>query len=1065
MLNGFVVGSVVRRVLWVACFSSALLLSGCQGDDQPSVDPDPELNRVTVSIAGQSGNTLRMDVGDTVRLNARAFYSDDTNTSVDASQVVWDVRREGNGGRVIEINSGTLNAVSSGTAYVQAVYKTIPSEETITVVVSGDEPPPPECVLSEIDVSGPAVLDVGASGQYTALGVCDDGATQLVSGVVWTSSKTTVATIGRNSGNAMAIAEGETTIKAVVNGVSGELDVTIEGDNLPPPTVKLEVSKQGSDAGLCPGKTLQLAAKYTIDASESDVTTSANWSVNNSAVATVDDGVLTALKAGTVTVSASYLGAIDSSPETVTIGECGLTLYVKKPSSWASVNIYAWDDAATPNQPAGAWPGGAMEKDGSDDWYKRVFVGAEKLNVIFNNGGTEQTVDYKGRTANGWCELTPAGKTATCVWHDKDPRKPSEVLDLDVTPADTSFTDSVTATIKWNAAVAKYCRYTTDGTNPVNAGSNCQSSVSNLGKTLAVGQKVTLTVCGADNTSTPCVTRVYTKANTPPPAAFTWDNATVYFVVTDRFHNGDQTNDESYGRKKNDGDQNVGTWHGGDLAGLTAKINEGYFSNLGVNALWITAPYEQIHGWVKGGNGSDFKHYGYHGYWVKDYTVLDKNMGTISGARDDMRTFVDAAHAKGIRVLFDIVMNHPGYYTPQDLAEDGVQVLKRQDWQNLTLANYGEYIDYDSQNFTQAWGGDWVRIGSLTDTIPGHDPAPCGNVDSCPETFTLNYLPDFKTESSKSVDLPAFLKRKADTKAQYLANHTPRKYLVKWLSDWVRTYGIDGFRCDTAKHVEKEGWAELKNSAAAALREWKQNNPNKKLDDLGFWMVGEHWDHGAYESAYFNYGFDAMINFAFQEEARGKTGSNSDMARMDGLYAGYANLVNNSSKVNLLSYISSHDEKLFAGDGDQRDRYKRAAGLLLMTPGAVQIYYGDENARRNGPSKSDPDQGSRSDMNFSENADVLAHWQKIGQFRQQHIAVGAGQHKKMGDAPYHFARTTANDKVVVAFGAQGTVNLSVSGVFEDGALVKDAYTGKTATVSGGKVSIAADSNGVVLLSK
>ena len=78
--------------------------------------------------------------------------------------------------------------------------------------------------------------------------------------------------------------------------------------------------------------------------------------------------------------------------------------------------------------------------------------------------------------------------------------------------------------------------------------------------------------------------------------AFDWDNASVYFVITDRFENGNPSNDHSYGRSKNNGDykNQPGTFHGGDIAGLTKKLNEGYFTDLGVNAIWITAPYEQI---------------------------------------------------------------------------------------------------------------------------------------------------------------------------------------------------------------------------------------------------------------------------------------------------------------------------------------------------------------------------------------------------------------------------------------------------------------------------------------
>lgn len=80
---------------------------------------------------------------------------------------------------------------------------------------------------------------------------------------------------------------------------------------------------------------------------------------------------------------------------------------------------------------------------------------------------------------------------------------------------------------------------------------------------------------------------------------FSWDNATVYFAMTDRFYDGNPDNNQSYGRPQVDATgQNIGTFHGGDLQGLTDKLNEGYFFALGVNAIWITAPYEQIHGWL-----------------------------------------------------------------------------------------------------------------------------------------------------------------------------------------------------------------------------------------------------------------------------------------------------------------------------------------------------------------------------------------------------------------------------------------------------------------------------------
>ncbi len=153
------------------------------------------------------------------------------------------------------------------------------------------------------------------------------------------------------------------------------------------------------------------------------------------------------------------------------------------------------------------------------------------------------------------------------------------------------------------------------------------------------------------------------SAQTQQAAPFSWQNATVYFALTDRFNNGNPANDHSYGRH-GDGMQEIGTFHGGDLAGLTEKLD--YLQQLGVNALWISSPLEQIHGWVGGGTKGDFPHYAYHGYYGLDWTRLDANMGT----EQDLRTLVEQAHKRGIRILFDVVMNHVGYATLADMQND-----------------------------------------------------------------------------------------------------------------------------------------------------------------------------------------------------------------------------------------------------------------------------------------------------------------------------------------------------------------------------------------------------------
>ncbi len=547
---------------------------------------------------------------------------------------------------------------------------------------------------------------------------------------------------------------------------------------------------------------------------------------------------------------------------------------------------------------------------------------------------------------------------------------------------------------------------------------------------------------------------------------FSWDNANVYFVLPDRFYNGNTSNDNSYGRPQQDAwGKNIGTFHGGDIKGLTQKLEEGYFTELGTNAIWITAPWEQIHGWVGGGSGGDFAHYAYHGYYGLDFTAMDQNMGTI----DEMREFVDLAHSLGIRVVLDIVMNHVGYPTIVDMHDFGFGDsggLSRnwtpdrgqgQDWHT-----HNDVINKDNAAaWANWWGRDWIRA----DETAGYD-----NGGSSEISMNLSFLPDVKTETTTGVSLPPILKNKwndqssgsedwlvpaAEPYRQEL-NIAPKDYMVKWLTSWVEEFGVDGFRVDTAKHVEIDRWAQLKDEAEVALQTWRENNPDRpgaNWDD-DFWMTAEVFGHGLGKSEYFDNGFDSVINFDFQ-----KANKND----LEGLFSRYAKEINNDPDYNMLSYISSHDTALY-----NRSDLIQAGTALLLLPGGVQTFYGDETARPMGDGGSDPEQGTRSSMKW-DNIDqtVLSHWQKLGQFRNDHIAVGAGEHQQLSSEPYTFSRVYESDElideVVIAVGAQGTTEVTVEGIFEDGTVVRDAYTGNETKVTNGIASFAAGNQGIILI--
>lgn len=144
---------------------------------------------------------------------------------------------------------------------------------------------------------------------------------------------------------------------------------------------------------------------------------------------------------------------------------------------------------------------------------------------------------------------------------------------------------------------------------------------------------------------------------------FDWDEAVVYFMMTDRFFDGNESNNTASGADTY-GD-NPGLYHGGDFAGVTAKLD--YLQNLGVNTIWITPIVENIKGVAVTDEGSKDVPYNaaYHGYWASDFTKLNPTLGTT----EEFETMISEAHSRGMRIMVDIVVNHAGYGTESTFAD------------------------------------------------------------------------------------------------------------------------------------------------------------------------------------------------------------------------------------------------------------------------------------------------------------------------------------------------------------------------------------------------------------
>ena len=458
---------------------------------------------------------------------------------------------------------------------------------------------------------------------------------------------------------------------------------------------------------------------------------------------------------------------------------------------------------------------------------------------------------------------------------------------------------------------------------------------------------------------------------------FSWKSANIYFLLTDRF-NAAESDTTRVGADKETAV--LRGFEGGNIKGVTNKIKEGYFQKLGVDAIWTTPVVRQIDDATDEGTGVT---YGYHGYWTKDWTSIEPSFGT----HQELKEFVETAHEAGIKVVMDAVLNHTGPVTDLD----------------------------------PTFPEQWVR-----------ETPPCDfkNYQGTVECTLVANLPDIKTESGEEVELPQTLldfwesENRMEQEIEELdaffnktgLKKTPRNYVIKWLTDYVRELGIDGFRVDTTKHVDEDSWVVLKQEAERAFEEYHQNN--NSVPSAPFYMVGEvyfygisggpEYDFGDKKVNYFDYGFDALINFDFKADAAN---------HYEFVFNKYDSLLNQTHKnISVLSYISSHDDS--QPFDIEREEPIKSANMLLLAPGGVQMYYGDEISRPLVIEGAEGDANLRSVMNWSsieepETKEILTHWQKLGQFRKSHPAIGLGKHKMLQIEPYFFSRSYEGDTAIV----------------------------------------------------
>ena len=416
----------------------------------------------------------------------------------------------------------------------------------------------------------------------------------------------------------------------------------------------------------------------------------------------------------------------------------------------------------------------------------------------------------------------------------------------------------------------------------------------------------------------------------------------VYFVLPDRFANGDPKNDRGDlkgDRLKTGFDPAAkGFYHGGDLKGLTQHLD--YIQSLGATAVWFAPVFKNKA--VQGGKGDESA--GYHGYWITDFTRVDPHFGT----NQEFKAFVDAAHARGMKVYMDIVVNH---------TADVIQ------YREGASESY-PYRAKGAYPFSRRGGpgGPVINRGFGDDS----DPSPANWAKLTDQTFAYTpYVPKGE-EHAKVPDWlndPQWYHNRGNTNwsgesAQYgdfvglddLATENPRVLagFIEIYGSWIDRFGVDGFRIDTAKHVDAAFWRSF--VPAMLARAKARGIPNFHI--FGEVATGDY-DPALLASWTRNAGLPATLDFAFAHAAvaaaSGAAGT-QELARLiddDVLYEGGA-----AGALIQPTFLGNHDAgraamflTRLAPKADRDELLARtmlAHAIMLTMRGVPVIYSGDE---------------------------------------------------------------------------------------------------------------------------
>ncbi|MFD9659036.1 pullulanase-type alpha-1,6-glucosidase [Streptomyces mirabilis] len=457
------------------------------------------------------------------------------------------------------------------------------------------------------------------------------------------------------------------------------------------------------------------------------------------------------------------------------------------------------------------------------------------------------------------------------------------------------------------------------------------------------------------------------RAQTPPappsdaklaaePARHDDTREQFYFVMPDRFANGDTSNDRGglTGSRLATGydPTDKGFYQGGDLKGLTRKLD--YIKGLGTTAIWMAPIFKNQAVQGTGSNASA----GYHGYWITDFTQVDPHFGT----NKDLATLISKAHAKGMKVFFDVITNHTADVVDYEGKSYGY----------LSKGAF-PYLTKDGKPFDDA------------DYADGKKTFPAVTTASFPKTPTV-------PADKANVKVPSWLNdptmyhnRGDSTYAGENATYgdfsglddlwTERPEVVSGMEriyeKWVRDFGVDGFRIDTVKHVDMEFWTQW----ATALDAYAAKRGRKN-----FFMFGEVYSADtSITSPYVTQGrLDATLDFPFQDAARSYASQGGSAKKLASVFGDdYKYTTDKANAYEQVTFLGNHDmgrigyflnqDNPKATDAELVKKDELANELMFLSRGNPVVYYGDEQ----GFTGAGGDKDARQTMFASKVADYL----------------------------------------------------------------------------------------------